>query len=96
MRSLSGARLCATMLVVSGIDKVHAIVGGFHLVPPQHASGAGTISLMQALDPDYIIPGHCTGETFIGAAPSAMPDRILHSIVGTRYQLEQLPPEGAP
>lgn len=72
---------------VSGIDKVHAIVGGFHLVPPQTREQAlETVRLMQALDPDYIIPGHCTGETFIAAAQAAMPDRVLRSIVGTRYQ----------
>ncbi|WP_066723783.1 MBL fold metallo-hydrolase [Sphingomonas pituitosa] len=72
---------------VSGIDRVYAIVGGFHLVPPQTREQAlETVRLMQALDPDYIIPGHCTGETFIAAAQAAMPDRVLRSIVGTRYQ----------
>lgn len=72
---------------VSGIDKVHAIVGGFHLVPPQTREQAlETVRLMQALDPDFIIPGHCTGEIFIAAAQAAMPDKVLRSIVGTRYQ----------
>lgn len=72
---------------VSGIDKVHAIAGGFHLVPPQTREQAlETVRLMQALNPDYVIPGHCTGETFIAAAQAAMPDKVLRSIVGTRYQ----------
>lgn len=71
---------------VSGIEKVHAIVGGFHLVPPQTREQAlETLALMQALNPDYIIPGHCTGETFIAAAMAAMPDKVLRSSVGTRY-----------
>lgn len=73
--------------VVSGVDKVHAIIGGFHLVPPQTREQAlETVRLMQALGPDYIIPGHCTGETFIAAAQTAMPDKVVRSIVGTRYQ----------
>lgn len=72
---------------VSGIDRVHAIVGGFHLVPPQTREQAlETVLLMQALDPDYVIPGHCSGEVFIAAAQAAMPDKVLRSIVGTRYQ----------
>ncbi|TVV75942.1 MBL fold metallo-hydrolase [Sphingomonas solaris] len=71
---------------VSGIDKVHAIVGGFHLVPPQTAAQAReTVALMQAIDPDVIIPGHCSGETFIAAAQAAMPGKVIRSIVGTRY-----------
>lgn len=72
---------------VSGVTKVHAIVGGFHLVPPQTRDQAfETVRLMQALNPDYIIPGHCTGETFIAAAQAAMPDKVVRSIVGTRYR----------
>jgi 7,8-dihydropterin-6-yl-methyl-4-(beta-D-ribofuranosyl)aminobenzene 5'-phosphate synthase len=71
---------------VSGVTKVHAIVGGFHLVPPQTpAQALETLALMQAMKPDYIIPGHCSGEVFIAAALAAMPGQVLRSIVGTRY-----------
>ncbi|MEA1084991.1 MBL fold metallo-hydrolase [Sphingomonas sp. CD22] len=70
----------------SGVDRVHAIVGGFHLVAPQTAAQAQeTVALMQALDPDILIPGHCSGETFIAAAQAAMPGKVIRSIVGTRY-----------
>lgn len=72
---------------VSGTSKVHAIVGGFHLVPPQIREQAlETVGLMQTLDPDYIIPGHCTGETFIAAAQAAMSDKLVRLIGGTRYR----------
>jgi 7,8-dihydropterin-6-yl-methyl-4-(beta-D-ribofuranosyl)aminobenzene 5'-phosphate synthase len=71
---------------VSGINKIHAIVGGFHLVPPQTRDQAmETLALMQAINPDYIIPGHCTGEGFIAAAMAAMPQKVIRSIVGTSY-----------
>ena len=59
---------------VSGVEKVHAIVGGFHLVPPQTpAQVAETVALMQAIGPDYIVPGHCSGELFIAAATAGSP-----------------------
>lgn len=73
---------------VSGVDRVHAIMGGFHLVPPQTAAQAlETVTLMQALSPDYVFPGHCTGETFIAAAIAAMPDKVFRAPVGTRILL---------
>lgn len=71
---------------VSGIEKVHAIVGGFHLLPPQTREQAmETVALMQSINPDYVIPGHCTGETFVAAALEAMPEKVIRSTVGTRY-----------
>ncbi|MDF0542953.1 MBL fold metallo-hydrolase [Sphingobium sp. H39-3-25] len=71
---------------VSGVDKVHAVVGGFHLVAPQTREQAmETLSLMQNINPDYIIPGHCTGETFIAAALAVMPEKVIRSTVGTSY-----------
>jgi 7,8-dihydropterin-6-yl-methyl-4-(beta-D-ribofuranosyl)aminobenzene 5'-phosphate synthase len=72
---------------VSGVDKVHAIIGGFHLVAPQTpAQARETVALMAALDPDYVIPGHCSGEGFIQFALAAMPDKVIRSIVGGRFQ----------
>lgn len=72
---------------VSGISKVHAIVGGFHLVAPQtHQQVLETLAMMQAINPDYIIPGHCSGEDFIQAATQAMPGKIIRSQVGRRFQ----------
>lgn len=72
---------------VSGVERVHAIVGGFHLVPPQTRQQAlETLAMMQAINPDYIIPGHCTGDMFITAASAAMPDKVIRSVVGARYQ----------
>ncbi|USQ96719.1 MBL fold metallo-hydrolase [Caulobacter sp. RL271] len=70
---------------VSGVDKIHAIMGGFHLVPPQTREQAlQTLTLMQALKPDYILPGHCTGEAFIAPAIAQMPDQVFRTVVGSR------------
>jgi 7,8-dihydropterin-6-yl-methyl-4-(beta-D-ribofuranosyl)aminobenzene 5'-phosphate synthase len=72
----------------SGVDKIHAIMGGFHLVPPQTSQQAlQTLALMQALKPDYIFPGHCTGEAFIAPAIAQMPDQVFRTVVGSRIML---------
>ena len=72
---------------VSGVDRVHAIVGGFHLIPPQtRAQALETVAMMQAINPDYIIPGHCSGDVFITAATAAMPDKVIRSVVGAHYR----------
>jgi 7,8-dihydropterin-6-yl-methyl-4-(beta-D-ribofuranosyl)aminobenzene 5'-phosphate synthase len=72
---------------VSGVDRVHAIVGGFHLVTPQTQQQVmDTVAMMQAINPDYVIPGHCTGDPFIAAASAAMPNKVIRSVVGARYR----------
>lgn len=69
----------------SGVEKIHAIMGGFHLVPPQTPQQAlQTLELMKALKPDYILPGHCSGEAFIAPAIAQMPDQVFRTVVGSR------------
>lgn len=73
---------------VSGVLRVHAIMGGFHLVPPQTpAQAEATVAMMRALAPDYVFPGHCSGEQFIAPALAAMPGRVFRAPVGTRIVL---------
>jgi 7,8-dihydropterin-6-yl-methyl-4-(beta-D-ribofuranosyl)aminobenzene 5'-phosphate synthase len=70
----------------SGIDKVHAVIGGFHIVPPLGDDYIGqTINAFKAMDLDYLIPGHCTGDRFYDLARNAMGDKVIHSAVGTRF-----------
>lgn len=70
---------------VSGIQKVHAIVGGFHLVRPRTEDEARrTAAEIAAMKPAYIVPMHCTGETFINEAARLMPDKVIRPYVGTR------------
>lgn len=69
---------------VSGIDKVHAVVGGFHLVRPRTEEEAKrTVAEFASIDPTYIVPMHCTGEVFIQEALRVMPHKIVRPYVGT-------------
>ena len=70
---------------ISGIQKVHAVVGGFHLVKPRTEDEARrTVAEFAKLDPKYIVPMHCTGEVFIAEALRVMPDKIIRPYVGNR------------
>ncbi len=70
---------------VSGVDKVHAVMGGFHLVRPRTEEEArATAAALKDLDPTYIIPMHCTGEVFIAEAIRLMPDKVIRPYVGNR------------
>lgn len=71
---------------VSGIAKVHAVIGGFHLVRPRTpAEALRTVTELAALDPAYVIPMHCTGETFIAEALRVMPQKVIRPYVGSTF-----------
>jgi 7,8-dihydropterin-6-yl-methyl-4-(beta-D-ribofuranosyl)aminobenzene 5'-phosphate synthase len=73
---------------VSGIERVHVIMGGFHLVPPQTSAQAlETLALMRQMNPTYILPGHCTGEAFIAPAVAQMPEQVFRTVVGSKIAL---------
>jgi 7,8-dihydropterin-6-yl-methyl-4-(beta-D-ribofuranosyl)aminobenzene 5'-phosphate synthase len=73
---------------VSGISKVHAILGGFHLMPMPEDYVDSTVAALKEFDPDYLIPMHCTGTPFYEAAKRAMPGRVLLSSTGTKYTFQ--------
>jgi len=70
----------------SGVQKVHAVIGGFHIVPPlDDAYIAQIIATFKEINPDYLIPGHCSGDRFYDLAREALGDRVIHSAVGMRF-----------
>lgn len=44
-----------------------------------------TVAALKAIDPDYIIPMHCTGDAFSDIAKVEMPGKVLRSYTGTRF-----------
>ncbi|MCM3876819.1 MAG: MBL fold metallo-hydrolase, partial [Thermoanaerobaculia bacterium] len=68
----------------SGIQKVHAIVGGFHLAPAPDEVVAKTVAAFKEIGPDYIVPMHCTGMNTIMAVHVAMPRTLVMPSTGTR------------
>lgn len=73
---------------ISGIDKVHAVLGGFHLVPHDAAYLRQTAEALAELNPDYLIPMHCSGEAFMDVAADVLGDKVIRSSTGTRFTFE--------
>jgi 7,8-dihydropterin-6-yl-methyl-4-(beta-D-ribofuranosyl)aminobenzene 5'-phosphate synthase len=71
----------------SGVTKVHAVIGGFHLYPAQTAYVGEVVRGIQALQPDLLIPMHCSGVNFVAAAHDLMPDQLVTSTTGSRFTL---------
>jgi 7,8-dihydropterin-6-yl-methyl-4-(beta-D-ribofuranosyl)aminobenzene 5'-phosphate synthase len=69
----------------SGVKKVHAVIGGFHLAPYDADYVRQTIAALKDIDIDYVIPLHCTGEPFYDMAKAEMPSKLLRSYTGTRF-----------
>jgi 7,8-dihydropterin-6-yl-methyl-4-(beta-D-ribofuranosyl)aminobenzene 5'-phosphate synthase len=70
----------------SGIEKVHAVMGGFHLAPAQPDYVGRVIDLLVAeANPDYIVPMHCSGANFSHLVAQKYPDKLVNSYLGTRY-----------
>jgi 7,8-dihydropterin-6-yl-methyl-4-(beta-D-ribofuranosyl)aminobenzene 5'-phosphate synthase len=69
----------------SGIEKVHAVIGGFHLAPYPDDYVLQTIAALKEIDVDHVIPLHCSGEAFYELAKAEMPHKLLRSYTGTRF-----------
>jgi 7,8-dihydropterin-6-yl-methyl-4-(beta-D-ribofuranosyl)aminobenzene 5'-phosphate synthase len=73
-------------LRLTGIDRLHALLGGFHLsgpgfepiIPP-------TIEALTELAPEVIVPAHCTGWRAQHRLAAALPEAFLPNAVGSSF-----------
>lgn len=70
---------------VSGIGKVHAVMGGFHLAPAPKPYLNQVMAELKKLDIDYLIPMHCSGTNFVNAVTEQMPEKLILSSTGSRF-----------
>jgi 7,8-dihydropterin-6-yl-methyl-4-(beta-D-ribofuranosyl)aminobenzene 5'-phosphate synthase len=70
---------------VSGVRKVHAILGGFHLFPADDEYVRRVSAELRAFDPDVIVPLHCSGPGVITALRAEAPDKLITSTTGTEF-----------
>lgn len=75
-------------IAITGISKIHALIGGFHLVNAQNSLIDRYIEDIKNLAPDYIVPTHCTGFEAVMRFAREMPEQFVLNTAGTSYRFE--------
>lgn len=70
---------------VSGMEKVHAVMGGFHLINAKPEIIQKTVDDIKAMRPECVAPTHCTGFEAIEAFRQEMPEEFNLNTAGSRY-----------
>lgn len=74
-----------TALPVANTDQLHAVVGGFHLGLAPDDYIEHTIDELEAMDPDVVLPMHCTGAKFFDRMRIRMPEKLVTSNLGALF-----------
>jgi 7,8-dihydropterin-6-yl-methyl-4-(beta-D-ribofuranosyl)aminobenzene 5'-phosphate synthase len=74
---------------VAGIRKVHAILGGFHLINAKPEIIQNTVADIKEIAPKFVAPAHCTGFEAIIAFSRAMPEEFILNTAGTQYTFSE-------
>lgn len=72
---------------LTGVDRLHAVIGGFHLIESSWDAIESTIADLKAMSPDYIAPTHCTGFEATYRFRQEMPKEFILNTAGTKYVL---------
>lgn len=67
---------------MSGVDKLHALLGGFHLGPAPMDYTRHITQEIVDLKPDIVVPMHCSGDNFVQAMREIAPDRLFVGSAG--------------
>jgi 7,8-dihydropterin-6-yl-methyl-4-(beta-D-ribofuranosyl)aminobenzene 5'-phosphate synthase len=67
---------------ITGVSRVHAVLGGFHLRNESAERVAATTHALRTIDPSFIGPCHCTGPQAVERLKAAFHDRCTPLRVG--------------
>lgn len=71
---------------LSGIDRVHALIGGFHLVNADEHRLEKTIAALKDIGPQILASCHCTGRAAVEQLRSAFPQAFTECHAGSVFQ----------
>jgi 7,8-dihydropterin-6-yl-methyl-4-(beta-D-ribofuranosyl)aminobenzene 5'-phosphate synthase len=70
---------------LTGVDQVHAVIGGFHLTGGLFEPIIGpTVDALAELSPALVMPGHCSGFRAQQELAARLPEAYAHPSVGTK------------
>jgi len=77
--------ICRHAIKVTGVPKVHAVIGGFHLSGLAGERITQVVDAFRGLGVDYLIPQHCTGLEAIIQMGVHLPKELVVSSVGSTF-----------
>ncbi|MFO7937531.1 MAG: MBL fold metallo-hydrolase [Kiritimatiellia bacterium] len=70
---------------ISGCEKIHAVIGGLHLVNAKKERIDKTLEALDTFGLDLIVPCHCTGATATEILREHFKERFLAGAAGARF-----------
>jgi 7,8-dihydropterin-6-yl-methyl-4-(beta-D-ribofuranosyl)aminobenzene 5'-phosphate synthase len=70
---------------VSGVEKIYALVGGFHLAPAPDDYLRQVMTELKKFDLEHVMPMHCSGQNFVDLAKQEMPEKLVLCSTGSSY-----------
>ncbi|MHA6794886.1 MBL fold metallo-hydrolase [Pseudonocardia bannensis] len=73
---------------LTGVDRLHALLGGFHLTGPAFEPVIEpTVAAFAEMAPDVLVPAHCTGWKAQHRLAATLPTAFVPNAVGTSFTL---------
>lgn len=70
---------------VSGVEKIYALVGGFHLAPAPDDYLRQVMAGLNKFDLEHVMPMHCSGQNFVDLATKEMPEKLVLCGTGSSF-----------
>jgi 7,8-dihydropterin-6-yl-methyl-4-(beta-D-ribofuranosyl)aminobenzene 5'-phosphate synthase len=70
---------------VSGVEKIYALVGGFHLFPAPDDYLRQVMAELRKFDVEHVMPMHCSGQNFVDLASKEMPEKLVLCGTGSSF-----------
>jgi 7,8-dihydropterin-6-yl-methyl-4-(beta-D-ribofuranosyl)aminobenzene 5'-phosphate synthase len=70
---------------LSGVERVWAVLGGFHLAHAGEEDLQRTIEAVKSYQPVLVVPSHCTGFRATCQFAAQMPEVFMPNVVGAKY-----------
>lgn len=77
--------LTANQNSITGVEKIYALVGGFHLMAASPEYLATVMAELKEFDLDHVMPMHCSGQNFIDLAKREIPEKLVLCGTGSSY-----------
>ncbi len=71
----------------SGMDRIAAVIGGFHLGSANGSRLEQTVEALRQLAPERLVPCHCTGARAVRTLQEALGGRVVPGVAGDVWRL---------